>query len=289
MLKSLVSPRSNNAPEHIEAVQAERDFFREKYAAQMNEMEDLKGKLKESQRVIDRLRRQVLELEMGKDAASAAAAVVVSGESANRDNINEETTKQIANGSSSTSLTSMIQEEDSIQSSSAADISKTVNEQSAASDVQHEEGEEEEKEDDDEADQIRANAERLLQWSDYQSRRSTLSPSNTPSNNDDKNRSFTYDTTNDTSSTRNDSSSEFTRINSNSSISNEQQHSPSPLKMEYSSIGSTSKQGKMTKFLNGLKDIIDPPLDDYDGTDSEEDRDESSDEESSFDHRSLDG
>ena len=42
----------------------------------------------------------------------------------------------------------------------------------------------------------------------------------------------------------------------------------------------------MSKFLNGLKDIIDPPLDDE--LTSDDERDESSDEESSIDHRSFD-
>jgi hypothetical protein len=285
MLKSLVSPRSN-ATEHIEAVIAERDFFREKYAAQMNEMEDLRNQLKESSRVIDRLRRRVLDLECENNNNAAAGVVNSGGEDVAAEEGGERIQKSVGGSGSDT----VVIQDESTKSNFGS--TEDQNEQSAANTQQEQKDDEEypsEEEKEDEANQIRANAERLLQWSNYQSRRSSaLSPTN--STLDDKNRSFNYEekTNIDVSpneSTRSSGSDPTTNNNNN--------NNNSPCKeMEYSSIQSTSG-GKMSKFLNGLKEIIDPPLllsdDDEDYSDDDE-RDESSDEESgSIDHRSLDG
>lgn len=65
MLRDLVQQaRAGGTNPELEAVTAERDFFREKYIEQVDEMESLRAKLKESQRIIDRLRGDVLDLEM---------------------------------------------------------------------------------------------------------------------------------------------------------------------------------------------------------------------------------
>jgi hypothetical protein len=274
MLKSLVSSRANTN-EHIEAVTAERDFFREKYAAQMNEMEALKGQLKESQRVIDRLRKQVLDLEMGRVTCEDAASVVGSAKK-----------NMLTGGSSNTSLTSMNNKEeesgcslveslqvDTLNYNTIESVDAVTKEQSTNDDEAQpndlQDLEQDASSDKDEADRIRANAERLLQWSDYQSRRSTLSPTNTPSSRKgDQGTSFTYDAS-----------------DSNKNNVEREQEDSFPVSSS-SSERPNSRGGKVSKFLNNLKDIIDPPFDDE--TDSDDERDESSDEESSIDHRSFD-
>ena len=74
MLRDLVSQARSAATSSsagdLEAITAERDFFREKYAEQMNVMEHLNGQLKESQRIIDKLRSQILDLEMEKSSTN---------------------------------------------------------------------------------------------------------------------------------------------------------------------------------------------------------------------------
>ena len=271
MLKSLVSPRSSTH-EHIEAITEERDFFREKYAAQMNEMEALKGQLKESQRMIDRLRKRVLDLEMG-------------GAGADVDGVESEKKDKLQADSSNTSLTSMIHEDTSTKSSSIDDETTAVElnketETTRIAPTTHEETRKNEPDidadpsdnEDDEADRIRANAERLLQWSDYQSRRSTSSPTDTPSRGSivDGRRSFAFD----------DKKGGDDRYDSISATT------PSPKMILTSSAERTNDSnggGRVGKFLDNLMDKIDP-LPTY----SDDERDESIDEDKSTDHRSSD-
>ena len=67
MLLDLVSKaRSGGTSAEIEAILAERDFFRERYAEQIQTIEHLNVKLKETQRVVDKLRSQILDLELEK-------------------------------------------------------------------------------------------------------------------------------------------------------------------------------------------------------------------------------
>lgn len=253
MLKSIVSPRS--ATEHIEAVQAERDFFREKYAAQMSEMEALRLQLKESQRVIDRLRRQVLDLEKNSCGSETAAMAA-------EDGVADEIRKELST-----------EQEEEIKSSFVADSLAIDTEDEPEQTTDDTEEEVNEK---DEAHQIRANAERLLQWSDYQSRRSTTSPINSPTGDE---KAFKFD--DDSASTKTDDSE-------NTNPSEREESFSSPLRMECSLIDSTRKNKvKMSNILNGIRYIIDPPFDD--GIISDDERDESSDEEISIDHRSFDG
>lgn len=271
MLKSLVSTRSSNH-EHIEAIREERDFFREKYAAQMNEMEALKGQLKESQRMIDRLRKRVLDLELG----GAGAAI---------DGVESDTKDKLEASSSNTSLASMNHEDMSTKLSSiddettAVESNKEMETRTSSTTHDHDETQQNTLEPDDlsdnedgEADRIRANAERLLQWSDYQSRRSTLSPTDTPSRGSiaDGRSSFGFD----------DKKGGDDRYDSISATT------PSPKMILNSSAERTNDingGSKVGKFLDNLMDKIDP-LPTY----SDDERDESVHEDSSPDHRSSD-
>ena len=269
MLKSLVSNRSSTH-EHIEAIREERDFFREKYAAQMNEMEALKGQLKESQRMIDRLRKRVLDLELGGTGAAI-------------DGVESDTKDKSEASSSNTSLASMNHEDMSTKLSSIDDETTAVESnkemETRTSSTTHDETQQNTLEPDDlsdnedgEADRIRANAERLLQWSDYQSRRSTLSPTDTPSRGSiaDGRSSFGFD----------DKKGGDDRYDSISATT------PSPKMILNSSAERTNDingGSKVGKFLDNLMDKIDP-LPTY----SDDERDESIDEDSSPDHRSSD-
>ncbi|KAL3783373.1 hypothetical protein HJC23_013418 [Cyclotella cryptica] len=316
MFQSLVSQARANgggSQEHIEAVTAERDFFREKYAAQMNEMEHLKSQLKESRRVIDRLRKQVLDLEMQRSGSGGCVNGVATAGGASAKN------KALAGlGSSNTSLTSMTYgEEESIRSSPCsvaeslqADEERLARDSGGVEDKnarqeltgadnsekqeqsthdgddeagEHKSNSTEEKEeedmssDKDEADQIRANAERMLQWANYQTtRRTTVSPSTTPTakrTGEDENECV-YNLTELDRTFGDESENSF--LTSPQDLRNDsyQLHTPS-----------SHNQGKISKFLNKVKDIIDPPSE----YESESD-DESSEEESTstIDHRSFD-
>ena len=215
MLRDLVSQARSAATSSsagdLEAITAERDFFREKYAEQMNVMEHLNGQLKESQRIIDKLRSQILDLEVEKSSTNVES---------NTNNIGG------GMGSGSTSVTCLTSCEDgsvkskSIVGDSDADVvkvietavddevsdinssnptatnnaqdvgshtptdnqeqSKTIEsgESEESGDIEKEGGdsddEDEEDDDDDDIDRIRANAERMLMWANYQtSKRST--------------------------------------------------------------------------------------------------------------------
>ena len=191
MLRDLVQARTGGGIAaqrfSLEEVTAERDFFREKYIEQVDEMEGLKGKLKESQRVIDKLRSHILDLETEK---TRLVEISGGGEAM-------APKKLQSGGSSRTSLTCLTCDDDittksgveennseSVIEGSDPDVAESPcspvgDEQSTPGQELCEEEDEEENgtdndDDDDEADKIRANAERMLLWANYQtSKRST--------------------------------------------------------------------------------------------------------------------
>ncbi|KAL7481634.1 hypothetical protein ACHAW6_007312 [Cyclotella cf. meneghiniana] len=312
MFQSLVSQAratGGGSHEHIEAVTAERDFFREKYAAQMNEMEHLKSQLKESRRVIDRLRKQVLDLEMQRgESGKSANGVATAGCTSERINA------LAGLGSSTTSLTSMTHgEEESIRSSPcsvveslqadkeafsrdscSAEEKNSMQESTDANGLEKQDKsthdvdgeyvddklnsaeEEDASSDKDEAERIRANAERMLQWANYQTtRRSTMSPSTTPTAKrmGEDEIAFVYDLTN---------------LNTNFGDEREDSfESPRDLKINSNKTdnSNTHSGGKISKFLSTMKDIIDPPSDYESEFDNESSEEEST---STIDHRSFD-
>lgn len=166
----------------LEAVTAERDFFREKYAELMNEMEHMKGQLKESQRIIDKLRGKILDLEIEKSSLTPVKAP-----------------KQVESGggSTDTSVTDPSSSDDDLTLKSCAENNVDLTDGAAdipvASDApsptkvedvedkgdipeagssDSDELAEEEDDEDDEAVDIRANAARMLQWANYQTSQS---------------------------------------------------------------------------------------------------------------------
>ncbi|KAL3773441.1 hypothetical protein ACHAW5_002618 [Stephanodiscus triporus] len=193
MLRDIVSKARIGASAELEAMTAERDFFREKYSEQMVVMEQLRGKLRDSQRVIDKLRSLILDVEVEKSRSvqhSGAGKAVrliggISGRSSNTSltSFGEDQSLRSRNADDRASLDECANDKvspvvrDSVTPTS--NTNDTDDERSATSEQSIEDekqaGEEESRSsEDDEADKIRANAERMLQWAQYQtSKRST--------------------------------------------------------------------------------------------------------------------
>lgn len=212
MLLDLVSKaRSGGTSAEIEAMMAERDFFRERYAEQIETIDRLNVKLKESQRVIDKLRSQILDLEMEKQSRGGDMAIanrrkeISCGNNDDNPMSKSDDDDTGVHEPSNEVVTSLDAGLDTLhisapQAANETSIDRAVNnvasplddEQSTAIDRESiDEGEEEADEDEpssdndeNEAEEIRANAERMLQWANYQtSKRST--PNTSMSNMDD--------------------------------------------------------------------------------------------------------
>lgn len=292
MLRELVSQaRSGTSPE-LEAVTAERDFFREKYAEQIDAMELLKGELKESQRTIAKLRGQILDLEVEKSKLSEQGK----GES--------------SSGSTNTSVTCMTYEDESLKSgvdnncermeepateavdpaasreevASPRNTHKTEQTQSepteagspdAEDDMRptHSEESEDTEEDesgsdeDDEIENIRANAERMLMWANYQtSKRSTPNTSLIQEDGDDESKSDALATPSKGSVSGDIVYSLPTSLDKRQSImdddstlgSSSRQHREPSVGSWRSGKTSSSNGGRIGNLLNNLRDMIDP-------------------------------
>lgn len=210
MLLDLVSKaRSGGTSAEIEAMMAERDFFRERYAEQIETIDRLNVKLKESQRVIDKLRSQILDLEMEKQSRGGDVAIANQRKDSSCGNSEDPTSTSddddtgvdepshevvtILDDGLGTLHISAPQAANEISIDRVANnvASPLDDEQSAAIDRESgDEGEEADEDepssdnDENEAEEIRANAERMLQWANYQtSKRST--PNTSMSNMDD--------------------------------------------------------------------------------------------------------
>ena len=295
MLRDFVSKARIGASAELEAMTAERDFFREKYSEQMVVMEQLNRKLKDSQRVVDKLRRQILDAEVEKSRSVQHGGVgedskLIGGSS--------------GRGSSNTSVTS--HEDQSLRSgfhrnadradpdecatkvadadgpvirdsvTLTSNLNDTDDERSATSEQQSSEEEkqadEESNSEDDEADKIRANAERMLQWAQYQtSKRSTPNTSIVQEDTDgigDESKSLR-------SSTRSKSVSEsivyslpmsfdkrqisLLDDDDNSSLGLDSTNHSERSVGTRDRGGTASKGGKFGNLINNLRDMIDPP------------------------------
>eukprot|EP00574_Skeletonema_japonicum_P004449 CAMPEP_0201718618 /NCGR_PEP_ID=MMETSP0593-20130828/4094_1 /ASSEMBLY_ACC=CAM_ASM_000672 /TAXON_ID=267983 /ORGANISM="Skeletonema japonicum, Strain CCMP2506" /LENGTH=311 /DNA_ID=CAMNT_0048208961 /DNA_START=62 /DNA_END=997 /DNA_ORIENTATION=+ len=184
MFRDLVSPRTSAAAE-LEAITAERDFFKEKYAAHASEMEAMKTQLKESQRMVDKLRNQVLdlsqqvmELEVEKSRSNAedkkeqvdrASLAEISNSEHNMANAVD--TQQLRRNSNVLSKVSTPQKQNAKEDESSEKENNVENE-----DVESEgdsDNDDDDSHDNDEAEAIRLKASRMLAWASYQSTRRT--------------------------------------------------------------------------------------------------------------------
>jgi hypothetical protein len=299
MLRDFVSKARIGASAELEAMTAERDFFREKYSEQMVVMEQLKGKLKDSQRVIEKLRREILDAEVEKSRSvqhgGAGEAAKPIGGSCGRSSTNTSVTsledQSLRSGVrrnpdrfDSDEFATKVADGTVVRGSVTltGNLKDTEDEPSATSEQPSEEEEqagEEENSEDDEAEKIRANAERMLQWAQYQtSKRSTPNTSivqEFTDGLDDESKSLR-------SSTRSKSVSEsivyslplsfdkrqisLLDDDDNSTLGLDSTHHSERSVGARDRSGTTSKGGKIGNLLNNLRDMIDPPSEsDFDG------------------------
>lgn len=275
MFRDLVSPRSSAAAQ-LEAVTSERDFFKEKYAAHASEMEALKAQLKESQRMVDKLRRQVLELTAEKRGNDR----VVSGNS--NPSLAEMNDNSSGGGEGNTNNEADLQQPQQDSHDQVADevvatpCTKKNNvtaldensekENNAKNDeVDSDDGAEDESEcesddddddddshDNDEAEAIRLKAERMLAWATYQhsSRRTPSTP--VVDNDDDEDVLETPD-----QSTNRGSAAYSLPAKIQSLLSDdEESDSSSFVQQPASDSKQPPKNGRIGKFVSNLKDMM---------------------------------
>ncbi|KAL7550103.1 hypothetical protein ACHAWF_013334 [Thalassiosira exigua] len=294
MLRDLVHARGNSA--ELEAVSAERDFFREKYIEQVDEMENLRAKLKESQHVIEKLRSQILDMEVDKSRLAGHGDVVPSpkqapsprgGGSTNTsvtcltcdDDLTTKSGTPAESGNGEVEESVLGDSDNKASSSTKEEAAQTPPDPSSESpkideraslDDREESGEEDEEEgsgdEDDGADDIRAKAERMLLWANYQtSKRST--PNTSVIQDEDESKTGT-----ERSNTPRKGVSGAIVYSLPTSLDNR----PS-LEDDDSTLGSNSRQppepsvassrsganragnGKIGKLFNNLRDMIEPP------------------------------
>ena len=315
MLLDLVSKaRSGGTSAEIEAILAERDFFRERYAEQIQTIEHLNVKLKETQRVVDKLRSQILDLELEKksrggdvdddvttsqieerssscghaeDPTSSSSRVGCS-RAVDEPSKEVETSLDVGIDADLPSSPQQAANETNIERVSKNAASQLDDELSSPIDDEDEGGEENDDDyepssdnDENEAEQIRANAERMLQWANYQS--SKRSTPNTSMNFDSLD-----DGTNDNESSNCEATSSTFRSStptrSASEVNNVAHSIPKSLDERNnlldgnddgdSSLGSSStthsserlvrtggntRGGKIGKLFNNLRDMIEGP------------------------------
>jgi len=292
MFRDLVSPRSSAAAE-LEAITAERDFFKEKYAAHASEMEALRTQLKESQRMVDKLRNQVLdlgqqvmELEGEKSRGGAGgekAQVVGSSRTPSLTEITDCGAREPSKGNEIDSQqprrnSSIVLGEFSTPSANKKlDAKEDENNSEKENNDENEENDSDEEKkgesdddvddddshDNDEADAIRLKASRMLAWASYQSTRRT--PSKLIAGDDDDDDDDDGFETPD--QTTNWPSAAYTLPAKIQSLLNDDEDTNASLLVEHRQVTSDSKHtangGGIGKFVNNLKDMI--------GTQSESD------------------
>jgi hypothetical protein len=306
MLRDFVSKARIGASAELEAMTAERDFFREKYSEQMVVMEELKGKLKDSHRVVDKLRRQILDAEVEKSRSvqhhgGVGEAAKLIGGSSGRGSTNTSVTshedqsltsgfRRNADRADPDECAAKVIDGPDVRDSVTltSNLNDSDDERSTTSDQSTEEekqADEESNGEDDEADKIRANAERMLQWAQYQtSKRSTPNTSIVQENTDgldDESKSLR-------SCTRSKSVSESIVYSLPMSFDKRQislldDDDNSSLGLDSTnhserSVGTrdrgetTSKGGKFGNLINNLRDMmIDPPSESDSDGESEND------------------
>ena len=326
MLRDLVSKARSGTSAEIEAIMAERDFFRERYAEQIEAIEHLKIKLKESQRVVDKLRSQILELELEKkshggvdmttnqimegsfagnteDPTSKSCVDGVEADCSHvaEDEPSNEVVTGLDVGLGATFLRSAPQAAnenniDQAATNGAADEKSAPidNEPCNEGGVAEEEDEDElsSDKDENEAEQIRANAERMLQWANYQSsKRSTPNTSMNfdsidDGNNDNESSNFEETSSTLRSSTPSKSVSEDKNLvysiptslnqrkkliddsdDGDSSLGSSSTHSSAQLV----GTGANSRGGKIGNLINNLRGMLEGPPSDNSEEGSDDD------------------
>ena len=182
------------AAAEIEAITAERDFFKEKYTEQIDAQEELKNQAKLKDAMIDKLRGKILELEMEK--SKIIPRENHNGESRPTSVLTEEDESSKSCGNSTTDKGAKVDNEDTISlgdnnntqdtlaegcnnlhqnADSPMDKQRVEKENGVESD---DSGEDDDDDDDDDINKIRLNAERMLMWANYQTSKRSNSTTN---------------------------------------------------------------------------------------------------------------
>ena len=301
MLRGITSPSVIRS--ELEACQAERDFFKEKYTENTAIIEQLNNKLKDSQRVIDKLRSQILDLELekskltgansdaGGDSSKYTSITCTSSEADvvedkntisveedklntivdNNDNCNNTPSKSIVQesvaldnvGDSSVDIDSPTQTDKLCIEEDLGDTEKDVDNND----------DDEDEEDDDDIDKIRANAERMLLWANYQTSKRSNSTPKFDNEDDDESKSQTSTNMGNKIPVRRVMSTPIHTLEDKrqSSLSDDDEstlgsrHQPS--------VGSESKIGSGRKLFNRIADMIDGSPSDSESEDDDSDDD----------------
>lgn len=180
------------AAAEIEAITAERDFFKEKYTEQIDAQEVHKNQSKLKDAMIDKLRGKILELEMEKSKMSIENH---NGESRPTSVLTEEDKSSKSCGNSTTDKGAKLDTEDTTPLGDNNNTHDTPAEgcnnlhQNADSPmdkqrvekengVESDDSGEDDDDDDDDINKIRLNAERMLMWANYQTSKRSNSTTN---------------------------------------------------------------------------------------------------------------
>jgi hypothetical protein len=279
MFRDLVSPRSSAAAQ-LEAVTSERDFFKEKYAAHASEMEALKAQLKESQRMVDKLRRQVLELtaeKRGNDRVASSnsnpslAEMNDNSSGGGEGNTDNEADLQQPQQDSDNQVAGEVVATPSTKKNHVTEIDENSEKENNAKndEVDSEDGAEDESEcesdddddddshDNDEAEAIRLKAERMLAWASYQhsSRRTPSTP--VVDNEKDADDEHVLETPDQSTATNRGSSAYSLPAKIQSLLSDdEESDSSSFVQQPASDSKQPLKNGRIGKFVSNLKDMM---------------------------------
>ena len=275
MFRDLVSPRSSAAAQ-LEAVTSERDFFKEKYAAHASEMEALKAQLKESQRMVDKLRRQVLELtaeKRGNDRVASSnsnpslAEMNDNSSGGGEGNTDNEADLQQPQQDSDDQVAGEFVATPSTKKNHVTAIDESSEKENNAKndEVDSDDGAEDESEcesdddshDNDEAEAIRLKAERMLAWASYQhsSRRTPSTP--VVDNEKDADDEHVLETPDQSTVTNRGSSAYSLPAKIQSLLSDdEESDSSSFVQQPASDSKQPLKNGRIGKFVSNLKDMM---------------------------------
>jgi hypothetical protein len=221
----------------LEAMTAERDFFREKYTEQMIKMSAMEEILSENQRIIHKLRGEILaakkQHQQCQQQNSNEGATTMTASNANVITDDEVSPKH-------DDTTHDDKDNESHSETSASSTNRDNNNNSS----------------DNEAEEIRANAERMLQWAQYQSTKKSSSE-----------QSLMRQQQNSSSCLKSD---DVKVVISAKSLVDMDSH------LDQDRDTSVTKEGKMSKLFDNMRDVISPSVSSDDDEECESDDESSS-------------
>jgi len=238
MLGDLLSKAAGHGTAaELEAMTAERDFFREKYTEQMLKMNAMEEVLRDNQRMIRRLRDEILAAkhQQQQQQQQKSEGLTITGSSENAV-IDDEVSVRHGDITYENDNDGDDDKEQHSESSSASNYSKIDDGGDSSNN--------------NEAEEIRANAERMLQWAQYQSSKKSSPESLRRQKN---------------SSCRKSDVNVVFSANSLVDLDSDQDRDTS-----------VTKEGTMSKLCDNLRDMISPSASSDDDEECESDDDERS-------------